>query len=310
MGAFTGGLVRIGTSITISGLSFLYGDDLAAVIETGRIADAAGVDQIVMTDHVAIGPRTDRYPYGPFPFPPEEPWLEPLSTLAALAGTTSRIRLGTGILIVPLRPPLLLAKTLATLDVLSKGRLDVGVGSGWQPEEFAGSGAPFRGRSAHMDDTLRACRALWRDSPASFESETVSFDSLWCEPRPLQPGGIPIWLGGAASERNAARIAEYGVGWMPMEEGLSPKLRAGIARLRRAFEAVGRDPATLQVRAGVPVRRSAEGRIDLDATLDQLPEMAREGVTMASLALARFVRRRGEIERFLQRVGEASRPKS
>jgi len=298
--------MAIGTSVTISGLSYLYGDDLPAVIETARIADAAGVDQIVMTDHVAIGTRTDRYPYGSFPFPPEEPWPEPIVTLAAIAGATARIRLGTGILIVPLRPPLLLAKTLATLDVLSRGRLDVGVGTGWQPEEFAGSGVAFRGRTARMEDTLRACRALWRESPASFSSDTVGFESLWCEPRPLRPDGVPLFFGGAASERNATRIAELGVGWMPMEEGLSEALRVGIDRIRRAFEAAGRDPATLQVRAGAPALRSSKGAIDLDATLAQLPAMEAEGVTMASLALARFVRRRDEIQPFLERVGKAA----
>ena len=119
-------------SVIISGLSMLYGDDLGrGLLETARLADDAGIDQLVMTDHLAIGTQVEKYPYGRFPFPAEEPWPEPLTTLAAMAGATKRVRLGTGVLIAPLRPALLLAKTLATLDVLSEGRLDLGVGTGW-----------------------------------------------------------------------------------------------------------------------------------------------------------------------------------
>ena len=101
---------RPGVSVTISGLSRLFGGDLAAVLDAARAADEAGVDQLVLTDHLAIGPRTDRYPFGTFPYPPEEPWLEPLTTLAAIAGATERVRLGTGVLVAPLRPALLLAE--------------------------------------------------------------------------------------------------------------------------------------------------------------------------------------------------------
>ena len=152
----------------------LYGDDLAGgLLETARLADECGVDQLMMTDHLAMGSNTEAYPYGRFPYPHSEPWPEPLTTLAVLAGATRRVRLGTGILIAPARPALLLAKTLATLDVLSGGRIDIGVGTGWQREEIEGAGVPFEGRGARMDDTLRACRALWSEAPASFKSATV-----------------------------------------------------------------------------------------------------------------------------------------
>ena len=104
-------------SVIISGLSMLYGNDLGrGLLETARLADDAGIDQLVMTDHLAMGPRVEKYPYGKFPFPLEEPWPEPLTTLAAMAGATRRVRLGTGILIAPLRSALLLAKSAATLD--------------------------------------------------------------------------------------------------------------------------------------------------------------------------------------------------
>ena len=272
-----------------------------AVVELATAAEAAGIDQIAVPDHLAIGPRTDKYPYGRFPLPADEPWLEPLTLLAAMAGATQRIRLATGVLIAPLRPALLLAKTAATLDVLSGGRLDLGVGLGWQREEFDANGTPFANRGARLEDQLRACRALWSGGPVSFRSETVSFDELRCLPRPLQPGGPPLWLGVAANERNAARIAEFGAGWLPMETEPAAIAR-GVAMLRRAFEAAGRDPDTLGVRANAPVASDGAGRPDLDATLAALPRLRDAGVSIAGFALARFVRSQGEIPGFLARL--------
>lgn len=289
-------------SLTLSGLSLFYGETLGGLVETARQADAAGVDQILITDHLAIGAHTDRYPYGDFPFPPEEPWPEPLTTLAAMAGATQRIRLATGILIAPLRHPLLLAKTLATLDVLSGGRIDIGVGAGWQPEEFAGSGVPFEERWARMDDTLRACRALWTQAPASFESPSVRFENLWSMPQPVQPGGVPLWFGVKLLDRNVARIAEMGAGWMPIGSDLT-EIALGAQTLREAFEKVGRDPATLGIRAHLEPVRGAGGRIDLDRTLDSLPDARDAGVTVAAFAQARWARRPEDLPELLARLG-------
>jgi probable F420-dependent oxidoreductase len=292
-------------SITLSGLARLFEGRLAGVLELAAAAEAAGIDQIAVPDHLAIGPRTDRYPYGRFPLPADEPWLEPLTLLAALAGATRRIRLATGVLIAPLRPALLLAKTAATLDVLSGGRLDLGVGLGWQREEFAAAGVPYEGRAARLEDQLRACRVLWSGGKVSFRSETVSFDDLICLPRPVQPGGPPLWFGVAATETHAARIAELGAGWLPMASE-PEQIARGVAILRRAFEAAGRDPASLGVRANAPVAASADGRPDLDATLKELPRLREAGVTIAGFALARFVRSPGELLDFFERLAGGS----
>lgn len=290
---------RFRTSITLSGLGRLYGPGLEGLVETAQQAEAAGIDQVVMTDHLAIGPRTDRYPYGAFPFPPEEPWPEPLTTLAVIAGATSRVRLCTGVLIVPLRPALLLAKTLATLDVLSRGRLDVGVGTGWQREEFEAAGVPFDTRAARMDDTLAACQAIWRDAPASFESDTVSFRALHCEPRPLQAGGPPIWFGVGLGPKNAARVARFGVGWMPIRP--EPEaLARGVSQLREAFVAARRDPGELQVRGAPAPVRGKSGRPDLGATLDAIPALVEAGATMVSLPVAAFAGKRQAVPALLE----------
>jgi probable F420-dependent oxidoreductase len=288
-------------SVTLSGLARLFGDRLQAVVEAAAAADAAGIDQIAVPDHLAIGPRTDAYPYGRFPLPPDEPWLEPLTLLAAMAGATRRIRLATGVLVAPLRPALLLAKSAATLDVLSGGRLDLGVGIGWQREEFTAAGVPFAGRAARMDDQLRACRALWSGGPVSFRSPTVEFEDLVCLPRPVQPGGPPLWFGVAASEANAKRIAELGAGWLPI--GSDPdEIARGVATLRRAFERAGRDPATLGVRANAPVASGPDGRPDLDATLAALPRLREAGVTLAGFALARFARKAEDLPALFERL--------
>jgi probable F420-dependent oxidoreductase len=295
--------MAISISVTVAGLSMLYGEELSGVVETGRLADAAGVDQIALTDHVTMGPRTDRYPYGPFPFPNEEPWLEPLTTLAAIAGVTSRIRLATGILIAGLRPAALLAKTLATLDVLSRGRLDLGVGTGWQSEEYEAVGVPFHGRGRRLDDALRACRALGSQAPASFASETVNFSEAWSLPQPLQPGGIPLWFGLALTEANLARFVEFDAGWMPMTSDLD-ELAAGVETLRTARDKAGLDPAALRVRANAPVVSDDGGRADLEATLAELGALERVGVTQAAFALPRFVSRAEDIQRFLETLGK------
>jgi probable F420-dependent oxidoreductase len=290
-------------SITLSGLSTLFGRDLSGVVAAAQLADAVGIDQIALPDHLAIGARTDRYPYGRFPLPREEPWLEPLTTLAAIAGATQRIRLATGVLIAPLRPALLLAKTAATLDVLSGGRVDLGVGVGWQREELEAGGVSFDSRWRRLDDTLRACRVLWRDAPACFRSDSVSFDDIVCLPRPAQPGGIPLWLGLASSEAHLARMVEFGAGWLPMttEPGA---LGSDVQRIRRALEDAGRDSAAFGVRVGVAGVAGDDGRIDLERTLATLPALAEAGATHAGFALGRFVREPDGLRPFLERLGK------
>lgn len=293
---------RAPISLTVSGVARLFGRDLASLVEFAKRAEDAGVEQVAMTDHVVIGPRTERYPYGRFPFPNEEPWPEPLVTLAAMAGATRRIRLGTAVLVAPLRSAPLLAKSVATLDALSGGRVDLGVGVGWQKEEFEASGVPFARRTARTMDVLRACRALWSESPASFASPTVSFDQVWCEPRPVQPGGVPIWLGVAPSARHVAHLAELGAGWLPV--GTDPgALRAGVARIREGFAAAGRDPASLRVRANVAPVVGADGRVDLDRTLaESAPRAVEAGATLLAFPIAAYARKPEDLAPVLARL--------
>ena len=298
---------RVGLSVTISGLDRLFGDDLGAVVDVARMADDLGIDQLVLPDHVAIGPRLDRYPYGArFPYPPSEPWLEPLTALAAIAGATSRVRLGTGVLIAPLRPVVLLAKTVATLDVVSRGRVDLGIGTGWQREEFVEPGMAFVGRTARMDDAIRACRALWSsEPPVTFVSPTISFSELWCEPRPAQTR-LPIWYGGALSAPMIERIAELGDGWLPLGPTVE-EIAEGIGVLRAAFVARGRDVSGLGVRVGLPVVTDADGRVDAAASVASVPDLGAIGVTSVSVALGRYLQTRADIEPFFREMVAALR---
>ena len=275
-----------GLSLTISGLHRTLGPEPRHYVDVARIAEEVGFDQIVLADHVVMGERTDRYPYGTFPFEPDEPWLEPLTMLAAIASATSTIRLGTGILIAPLRGATLLAKTVATLDALAGGRVDLGVGVGWQPEEFDAAGLPFERRWARLEDTIGACRALWSDDPASYSSETVSFERVWCRPRPAQ-ARLPVWFGANATERTARRLAEHGDGWMPLTAGSPDEIAAGAALIANAYRAVDRDPTELRIRAGLPIVRRSDG-IDLAKSMEGVAPLVDAGVTSFAVNLRRM----------------------
>jgi probable F420-dependent oxidoreductase len=253
------------------------GDPRELVRIAGALEDA-GAGGVVVSDHVLIGPRTDLYPWGDFPFPPEAPWLEPLTVLTAIAAVTERLVLTTGVLIVPLRPAPLLAKTVATLDVLSRGRFVLGAGTGWQAEELEAQGLDPAARGRLLTDTIAACRALWRDAPATFSSATVSFEHVWSEPRPTRPGGPPVLFSGTLTARNVRRIVELGDGWIPIMGATIDDVAAGTARLRAALADAGRDPGELRVRVPLPVVRG-----DLAATLAGAGDATAAGATEVSV---------------------------
>ena len=190
----------------------------------------AGVDRVVVVDHVVMGPNTDAYNWGKFPTPPDAPWLEPMTVLAAMAAATTRVRLATGILIAPLRPAVLLAKQAATLDVLSQGRLDLGVGTGWQREEYDAEGLDFAARGQLLTDTLAACKALWRDTPAAIDTPSLSFTDVYCDPKPRQPDGVPLWIAGTLHARNLDRLVRYGDAWIPIMGETVEGIAAGAKR--------------------------------------------------------------------------------
>ncbi|MBV8086561.1 MAG: TIGR03619 family F420-dependent LLM class oxidoreductase [Chloroflexi bacterium] len=303
------GMSRPRVSVFLSHLEGLSGPNQSDLLEIAQAVDRAGVDQLVLSEHVALAAEITGHPgqgSGTFPFPPDHEYPEPLISLAAIAGVTTNVRLGTYVLIAPLRPAVLLAKMAATLDVLSHGRLDLAVGTGWHEPEFTAMGIPMERRGHRVEMIVRACQALWGEAPASFHSDVVSFDSLHCSPRPVQRGGVPIWFGGSANELVANRVAELGRGWSPMGGGALDEIRRGVELIRHACEGQERDFAEIDIRSSLPAKRDDQGRPSIERTLAAIPDYVAAGVTTVQLpALPTFVRRVEDAEPFLRGVMRA-----
>lgn len=250
-----------------------------------RAADEAGIDRVVVSDHVAFGEHLDAYARpetggvegGRQPTGPDGHWLEPIVVLTAIAVQTRRVRLGTFILLAALRRPVVLAKQLATLDVLSRGRVDLGVGIGWQREEYEAAGLDFGARGRLLDHTLAVCQTLWREQRADFTSPELTFTGIHAMPKPAQLGGVPIWVSGRVNERVAHRLARFGHGWIPWGEDAAD-LVASIPRMRAAVEQAGGDPGFAVVGA-LPAQRGDDGSVDAAATMARVPELAAAGAT-------------------------------
>jgi probable F420-dependent oxidoreductase len=218
--------------------------------EICRRAEAAGFESVWGGEHVILPSRIEsKYPYsadGKIPAEPDTAIPDPLIWLAFAAAAAPTLRLGTCILIVPQRNPVVLAKELATLDQLSGGRVELGIGVGWLQEEFAALGVPWERRGARNDEYIAAMRALWAGPHAEFHGEFVNFAPVTCSPRPVR-GAIPVLVGGdtEAAIQRAVRLAD---GYFP-GEGNAARLGALIARLRSTAERAGRDPRSIEVSA-------------------------------------------------------------
>jgi probable F420-dependent oxidoreductase len=214
-------------------------------------AEAAGFDSLWTVEHVVVPKGYDStYPYDPsgrMPGPEESPIPDPLIWLAFLAGVTSRIRLGTGILILPQRNPVVLAKETASLDVMSGGRLDLGIGVGWLEEEFDAIGVPFAERGRRTDDAVEALRALWTGEPASHHSDFVDFTDCISMPKPTQ-ASIPVHVGGH-TEVAARRAGRLGDGFFPAK-GDHDELDRLFQLARDTASEAGRDPSAIEMTTG------------------------------------------------------------
>ena len=224
--------------------------DGADSLEICRRAEAAGFESIWGGEHVIMPSAiTSKYPYTPdgkIPAEPDTPIPDPLIWLAFAAAAAPKLKLGTCILIVPQRNPLVLAKELATLDQLSGGRLELGLGVGWMKEEFDALGIDWARRGARNDEYIAAMRALWSAPHAEFHGDFVDFDPVTCSPRPVK-GSIPVLVGGDsdAALGRAVRIAD---GYFP-GEGDAERLDGLLKRLRVMAEKNNRDPSTIEINA-------------------------------------------------------------
>lgn len=249
------------------------------VLKLAEKADALRFDSLFVTDHVVMPVASGKsvYPYtasGQFPGGLAQDYLEPLATLAHLAHATKRARLGISVLVVPYRNPLLQAKMLATIDVLSKGRVILGAGVGWLREEFEALGAPpFDERGRVTEDYIKLMRAAWTTDPVSYEGKHYSVRDVHVLPKPVQRGGIPVWIGGhsGAAVRRAGTIGD---GWHPI--AMRPPAMLGpdeygakVKELHDWARRAGRDPKSIALTIRVPM--DVRARSAKPATGDRPP---------------------------------------
>jgi probable F420-dependent oxidoreductase len=279
----------------------LFGGDPRGVLEIARLSERIGVAEVLVSDHVAIS-ETGHAGRAGFPYPLDyDGWYEPLGLLHAVAAVTERIKLSSHVVIAPLRPAILLAKQIATLDALSHGRAALGLGAGWQKEEFEASGIPFEGRFGALCEQVEACRALWSQTPASYAGKTVRFEGLHALPLPPQGAKLPIFFGVPPTPRNFERIAQLGVGYCPTYS--EPEvMAANIAAARRAYAEAGRDPASLAVTGEVALSppSKADGRADWEAVYAQAAQLVRAGVDTLATHLVPQCRHPDEVEPYLR----------
>ncbi len=271
-----------------------------------RHVEASGFESIVLVEHaVVISDYTSTYPYaasGRMPLPDDCRIPDPLDLMAFLAAVTDRITLATGVLVVPNHQPVVLAKRIATVDVLSGGRVRMCLGVGWMDEELRATGADPRTRGRRMDETIEAMRVLWADSGpdgASYSGEFVRFEHAHSFPKPVRPGGVPLHIGGH-SEAAARRAGRLGDGFQPL--GLSPEdLILRIGQMREAAGAAGRDPdaVELSVSGYLPTTTEEDVAAAAAAGIDRMLLSTSMSRDLAELA--------DEVSGFADRFGFATR---
>jgi len=244
--------MKFGLSTLTSGV-FLNGDNYIAV---AKAAERAGFDFLSVSDHLIMPSKLESsYPYvqnGAYRSGLFGPCLDQLSTVAFLAGCTERLKLLLSVMVVPYRPAMLTAKMLATIDVLSNGRLIVGAGAGWMKEEFNLLGAPFEERGRFTDEALEAFCELWTKDRPAYSGKLINFSNVIFEPKPIQKPHPPIWIGGESGPalRRTFRFADV---WYPGNNSQTTpldtieRLAKGIAHMQQAAQAQGRDPKTIGI---------------------------------------------------------------
>jgi probable F420-dependent oxidoreductase len=265
------GALEIGSHLPVYG----PGATRETLVAFARRMEALGYDSLWVSDHVVIPYEIrSRYPYnatGDFPLAPTTTFLEPLAVMALVAGVTERVKLGTTVLVLPHRHPVLAAKALATIDHLAPGRVILGAGVGWMREEIELLGAPYDRRGAWTDEAIRVMRACWTEDRPAFSGEFFRVPPIGFAPRPPR-GAIPIWIGGHTA-RALRRVVELGDGWHAAF-ATPAEMADGVAKLRAECARRGRDVAsiTLSVRVGLAARKSA------DETVSELKALRDLGV--------------------------------
>jgi probable F420-dependent oxidoreductase len=278
--------------------------DLADLVSFAVAAERAGIDGVMVSEHVVLGRSADAAgrPANPreYALPgnqdPATVWPSPIVLLSAIAAATTRLRLVAGALISPLRHPLVSAKELATLDRLSGGRLVVLPTVSWHAEEYAALGVPFGRRGDVLDEQLGVWSRAWRGSPFSHEGEFYSFGEVWLEPQPLRAGGPVLWFGGSSVHRRLVdRLVRYGSGFNPLGQPDD----AAMARLAAALTAAGRSPGEIEYVGGIRGRFDGPDSVaDLDEALATVPAQVARGFTTICVKPSQFIDDAGRMGSF------------
>jgi probable F420-dependent oxidoreductase len=259
--------------------------DLRALVRMAQEAEDAGIDGVMLSEHVVLGPSAGALgrPDNPRDYAapgnqdPDTPWPDSIVLFSAIAAVTTSLRLIAAAIIAPLRHPLLLAHQLATLDLLSEGRLVVQPTVSWHREEYAALGVPFDKRGELLDEHLAAWRELWQPGPASFHGRFYSFDDVYLEPKPHRPDGPRLWFGGiSVGPWIVRRLVAHGSGFHPFGQPTAEEM----APLVEAMRAAGRDMADLEVVGGIRGDLPpGDGVADLERAAASIPAQLQAGYT-------------------------------
>ena len=287
--------------------------DLRALVRMAQEAEDAGIDGVMLSEHIVLGPSSGaagvmgnpRDYAAPGNQDPRTPWPDSIVLMSAIASVTERLRLIGAAIIAPLRHPLLLAHQLAALDLVSEGRLVVHPTVSWHRDEYEALGVPFERRGELLDEHLAAWRAAWTTTPASFHGRHYAFEDVYLEPKPYRPDGPRMWFGGTTvAPWIIRRLVSYGHGLHPFGQPTADEL----APLHDALTAAGRDPAELEIVGGIRARFPDDDHPgDLDEAADAIAPQLEAGYTTICFKPSMFTDDPAEVptlcRRLVARVG-------
>ncbi|MEW6299620.1 MAG: TIGR03619 family F420-dependent LLM class oxidoreductase [Thermodesulfobacteriota bacterium] len=272
--------------------TFAHTEPAKRLVAAAEAAEGLGYSTVWVADHIVFPTKIE----GGYAFNPNDPFLEPLAVLAALALRTTTVKLGTAVLILPYRHPLYTAKALATIDVLSGGRVVAGVGAGWLEPEFAALGVPLKERGSRTDEAIEILKAVWTQDAPRFRGRHFQIDDIKFVPRPLQQPRPPILVGGMTTGalRRVARLAD---GWVAMAKG-PDDLKAPLDTLRELTVKAGRKPEELRL-CVLPLTAPT-----LDQVIQDVPAYAELGIHHLYLSFRAWT---GEFARLMELMARFAR---
>jgi probable F420-dependent oxidoreductase len=284
------------------------GRDLPELVRWARAAEDAGFDAVMLSEHVVLGPdagvdgimANPRAYAAPGNQDPATPWPNSLMLLSAIASATSQIRLVASAVLAPLRHPLLLARELGTLDLLSQGRLVVQPGVSWSRDEYAALGVPFAKRGRILDEQLAILDLVWRESPATFHGEFFSFDDVYLEPKAFRPEGPRMWFGGQHVHGPVLdRLVRYGHGFHPF----GTPTPADLEMLAKGLADAGRDIGGIEMVGGTRATFPDDDSVaDLGAAMAPIAEQLDQGFTTFCVKPSQFIDSADQMPAFLREV--------